>query len=318
MIKKKRLLIYASSLFLITTGMHLKLNKNKSADIATEINEYTKDFTTDDFQIAAHRGFSSKEIENTKASIKASSEKEYIDYIEIDARMTKNQKIILSHNSKINSSILSNRNISDTNFEDLEKEKFKYYCQISFKDILNSLSTKEGEYLTKRKLSLNNKTFQISSLLEGLNEGRNKKIILDIKFSKNIKEFTNTLIEELKDIDTSNILFQSSNLLGILYFEEHTNYNCSAIIDEEKDLQYIPLFKNITIRKNLIDYDTINSLLKENKKVAIWTINTSLDLDKVTKELDNLYKDVIYITDNPDLIATKLHEKELKKEFQTY
>ena len=43
-------------------------------------------------------------------------------------------------------------------------------------------------------------------------------------------------MDEFKNIDTKNIYFQSSNLLGILYFEQVTNFNCFAIIDSSKDL----------------------------------------------------------------------------------
>ena len=47
--------------------------------------------------------------------------------------------------------------------------------------------------------------------------------------------------------------------------------------------------------------------------VALWTINDSGTLDKTIQILGDHYQDVIYITDYPDLIATKLHETEEAK-----
>ena len=305
--KKKRLLIYTLSLSLITS--YINLNKQKSSDLSKNIIEYTKTFSDDDFQIAAHRGFSSKSVENTSEAIQLAANEPYIDYIEIDTRMTKDNVLVLSHNDDIYESTFSKTEISQTNYEDLENNSFNYIVNLKLIDYFKALIDTEKKLDLKRKTLLQNKNYQISTLKESLNLVSNKKVIIDLKFSDNVKEFTEKIMDEFKNINTKNIYFQSSNLLGILYFEQVTNYNCFAIIDSSKDLKYLDLFDNLTIRKNLIDYDTIKYLLDQKKNVAIWTINSSSEIDNIKNCLKELYKDVIYITDYPDLIATTLNDK---------
>ena len=52
-------------------------------------------------KIFAHRGFSSYYPENSLEAIKESLKYDYIDGIEIDIRMTKDEKFVLIHNSSI-------------------------------------------------------------------------------------------------------------------------------------------------------------------------------------------------------------------------
>jgi glycerophosphoryl diester phosphodiesterase len=309
---KKRLLLYTTSILLVTSGISLKINKEKSKELTNHVNEYTTDFIDDDFQIAAHRGFSSLEIENTKEAVTLASKKDYVDYIEIDARLTKDKKLVISHDDTI-TTIDESLKISELNKNELLKYTLTYNK--------NKLSIKPSTYLSgenkliqERNELLSNKTYNIQTLKEALKYVENKKVILDLKIPNNeIEEFVYELKKELKDINTDNIMFQSSNLNGILYVEKYTNYNCLAIINSVDDLSKINNFKNICIRKNLINYDTVQKLINENKKVAIWTINTKKELNDVTNELDDLYEDVIYITDYPDLIATYLNDTKKNK-----
>ena len=146
--KKKRLLIYTLSLSLITS--YINLNKQKSSDLSKNIIEYTKTFSDDDFQIAAHRGFSSKSVENTSEAIQLAANEPYIDYIEIDTRMTKDNVLVLSHNDDIYESTFSKTEISQTNYEDLENNSFNYIVNLKLIDYFKALidTEKKVEYST--------------------------------------------------------------------------------------------------------------------------------------------------------------------------
>lgn len=293
--------------FIATSGICVNLDKEKSKKITDDIDNYITSFKDDDFEISAHRGFSSLEVENSKEAIVLAAEQDYIDYIEVDARLTKDGRIVLSHNDTILFDSSKITKISSLNYKEIIETDLVYKP-----DILHIETTNISEefFLLKRTIKLNNTKYRLISLLEGLDLADNKKVLLDLKFNLNIIQFACELKEELKNIDTSNIIFQSSNIPGILYIQNNTDFNCLAIIKKRKDLKYLPRFDNIGLRKNLINYDMIKKLLQENKKVAVWTINNSNELDRVVSELDDLYKNVIYITDYPDLIATKLHNKE--------
>ena len=58
------------------------------------------------------------------------------------------------------------------------------------------------------------------------------------------------------------------------------------------------------IRKNLINYDDINTLLNNNKKVSIWTIASYQDFKDTNEKLQDLNNKVSYITNYPDAINT--------------
>ena len=148
--KKKRLLIYTLSLSLITS--YINLNKQKSSDLSKNIIEYTKTFSDDDFQIAAHRGFSSKSVENTSEAIQLAANEPYIDYIEIDTRMTKDNVLVLSHNDDIYESTFSKTEISQTTYEDLEN--------YSFSEVSSNPSTEPQTY-SKNIIAIDRKTLSV-------------------------------------------------------------------------------------------------------------------------------------------------------------
>ena len=148
--RKKQILLIATTFFIATAGTTLKINKKNSEDISKKATEYTTNFTNDDFNIAAHRGFSSLEVENTTAAIELAAEKDYVDYIEIDARMTNDGKIVLSHNDQINISPLSKTSISNLNYKQIKNKKLNYQTVILDESILKSSNINEKELIGKR------------------------------------------------------------------------------------------------------------------------------------------------------------------------
>lgn len=302
----KRPLIFLTTALLATTGFTLKKNDNSNKNYLNHINKVTNNSNDDDFLISAHRGFSSLEIENTSDSISLASKKDYIDYIEIDAIMTLDNKIVLSHNNIVFTDNIP-VSISSLSYECAIEEDFNYQsCYLNPNICINP----ETKLIQKRKRKLNNKTYNLIGLKEGLELCGDKKVLLDIKFKDNKEEFTEELIKELDGIDTSNIIFQSLDLKSLKYFKEQTNYNCLALINNKKDYKYLDDFDNFGFKYTLLDYNKVEKLIKEDKTVAVWTINTEEDIDEAVSKLKNYYNDVIYITDNPDIVVTNLHDKQ--------
>ena len=96
--KINNLVIFGITLVLITSGGSLKINKNQDK-FYNKVNKYTSEFQEDNYLVCAHRGFSSKEIENTSKSIKKANNSKYIDYIEMDmpiqSRVLGNRRSVL-------------------------------------------------------------------------------------------------------------------------------------------------------------------------------------------------------------------------------
>ena len=137
--------------------------------------------------------------------------------------------------------------------------------------------------------------------------------MIDIKFEHDIPELTRELVRELSGVDKSNIVFQSLNAEGIKYFQETTGYNCQLLVSSYEQIPYMEGFMNIGISKDIVSYEIVHSLLEQGKSVSIWTVNTMEEFEALQEKLIIHFKDVGYITNNPDLIVTLLAKKEVQK-----
>lgn len=308
------LTLYSTSiLMLLTAGIKIKLCKDKSHEYTKSIESFDENFIDDDFLVAAHRGFSSKEIENTTNSITLAKNTKYIDYIELDVRLTKDRKLILSHNNSHVIGYHSKIFISSETLDSLNNYNFYYLNDSGKISIDNMFNTKDGDLVTSRASNLDSEKYKICTLSEGLKACGNKKIILDLKFRKNTKEYVDSLLEEMEKFDTSNIIFQSSDLLSLLYLKrKRPDLNYLAIIKDKNSLNYIDLFDNIGLRENLVSDEIVEKLLGENKQVAVWTVNSEEETENIINEIGSNYKKIIYISDYPDVVAKTLNDKEKK------
>ena len=109
--KISKLVIYAATTFIVGTGINLKIQNDKSKNFEKEVYDYVEFFESDNYLVAAHRGYSSLEVENTNQAIELASNCDYIDYIEFDARLTKDGVLVISHDDKID----DNTFISESN-----------------------------------------------------------------------------------------------------------------------------------------------------------------------------------------------------------
>ena len=100
------------------------------------------------------------------------------------------------------------------------------------------------------------------------------------------------------------------NVDGIKYLRDHSNFECQLLISGKDDLVYIDQFDRIGLNFYLLDEELYRMLCFKNKKLALWTINNTKDLERVLSIVGDDYKNIIYITNYPDVIVTKLREKE--------
>ena len=307
----KKLAITTAFVLLVTSGVTFSLCQKRNKDYVRYVNREIHGSIDDEYLLCAHRGFSSLAVENTREALIKANESDYIDFIEFDIHMTKDKKFILSHDDKLVSEDGSFINIGSSTYDELmnmtyiySSSYYRYFFWNKFEDIM----------INQRKQKLYHEFFKIIDLHDAIKECSDKKIIIDLKFAdKDIEEYVTMLKKELKHVDTSNIIFQSLNIDGIKYLQDNSDYTCAALISNEKDLYRISEFDYVGIRYQLITDDLINELVKLNKKIAIWTINDSNEFDSVIDKLGDNYQEIVYISNNPDIIFTKLEEKKLVK-----
>ena len=88
----------------------------------------------------------------------------------------------------------------------------------------------EKGFILRRFSDLDGQEYQVPSLIEGIKACGDKKNIARFKVQSKYIGVCRRIKEELKDVDTSNIIFQSLDLEGIRYLKEHSDFNCLALI----------------------------------------------------------------------------------------
>lgn len=313
--KIKKLIVTTSFIVLAATTT-FSITDATSKEMTKIVIQENKDNISTNLPIIAHRGFSSISIENSKEALELGFNAIYTDGVEIDIRLTKDEKIILSHNDEIN-----NKKISTTTLEELKNETITLDNNISL--YLGSLlDTKSGNLIRERLKLIKDKQTKPITLDDALdihNNYNDKILIIEIKYDERDKNKFNELVySTLQKHHKNNIIIQSSDYDALIDMktkypdlEYHlvTNENNYDKI-QKKDLD------GYVIRKNLIDYDVVKELINENKKVSVWTINNYDEYQKTSSILKDLNTQVYYITDYPDALRTwhNINEKNNPKQ----
>lgn len=295
----KNLIVYGSAIAIIGSGFCFGLNQ-ASSEVETVGN-----FSYEDFDIAAHRGFSSIAVENTTRAFDLASQALYVDYIEMDARLTEDGKLVLAHDDEVFAPFYKN-NISDMTYDEVTDKSFTYYSD-DIKVYFDNLFGQDGKTIINRLSNLNGITYNVVGLEDGLEFCGDKKILLDLKIDDNVIKFVEALEDIFELKDTSNIVFQSDDSTALLYLKTiHPEWFCSILVRDSKDLELVEYFDGIGIRKDIVDEEFVKAALDNGKLVSIWTFRSIDEVNKVATELGNNCDDVLYITDYPDLVFKHL------------
>lgn len=230
-------------------------------------------------EITAHRGSSINAPENTISSIELAID-EKAEYIEIDARTTKDNQVILCHDNNLTRVSGVNKNISDSTYDDLEKLDVGYIFNVKF----------SGE--------------RIPTLDEVLKLAKNKiNVNIDMKVNGNddmLPELVAKLIEKYNMEDTvvvSSTSYDSIKKVKKINPKIKIGYIVSSM-PNNIDINYIDF---ISIEFAGLNKDVIDILHKCNKKVYVWTLNNK---DQAIKAIE-LGADNI-ITDNVNMVKNIL------------
>ena len=224
--------------------------------------------------LVAHRGLHSKNTkENTLGAIKLGDANPRVYGVEIDVRLTKDNRVVVIHDDTIDRVSNSKGKVSEMSLERLKR--FNY-----------------GSFL---------KRSTISTLEEVLsNFSRNTLLIIELKDEiERSMILANKVLEITSKYPNLNIWLKSFSKDICLYLKQHSNYPVGILINKNNihDLELDMDFYSIS--KKIITIPLISNKLSENKRVMVWTVNSKEDMDILRNNIGN-YLDYIYIiSDNP-------------------
>jgi len=266
-------------------------------------------------KIYAHRGFSSMYPENSIESIIEATKYDYIDGIEFDIRMTKDEHFVLVHNRDIDLVSNGTGNVSDYTLKELQELDFHINTLDYRLKYLKSFINKDG-YKIRKKLRKNRKqTFKVTTLEEVLKVIDTKILLIEIKYiigdKFNLEKFLK-LISNYKD---KKILIQSFSKTIIKKLKSlNKNLNLGILIEETQIQEKLDMKTNfVSIKDSSINNKILINELYKKKEVNVWTINHYRELKKLVSNVDGKINDLNIITDNPDLIYKYLNLFNKKK-----
>ena len=214
-----------------------------------------------------HRGARAYEPENTLSSFKRALELG-VDAVELDVRKTKDNEIVVIHNSDVNKTTNGNGSVGDFTLEQIKK-----------------FVTEKGEHIPTLEEVLDALGKRVKILVELKEPGLEEKVLNLIRRKGLIGKvliisFNEDVLRKVRDLD-------DKVTLGLVYVR-HKNPIQSAL--EMKAEYLLPLYR-FTHSAN------ITKAHEKGLKVIVWTINTKEEaLEYKKKGVDGI------ATDRPDIL----------------
>lgn len=201
------------------------------------------------YKFIAHRGNDDVLAENSKEAILNALNKPYIDGVEFDIRITKDNKFVINHNASINLNSNKSGFIKKMTLKELKKVTFKNH----------------------------DKEYKIATLNEVLKQIKNDKIIIiEIKEEQNYSSYQQKqLIKLLNKYNKLNIYLVSFNYKLISSLKDSFS-PCGLIVG-----------KVLNRNKDILPFSFLLVPLDFYKKyeglqeLFIWTINSKRDLKEI-------------------------------------
>lgn len=232
-------------------------------------------------QVIAHRGDSSNAPENTIPAFE-NAINDGADYIELDVQESKDNIVVVTHDSNFKRCTGENKNVWEMNYNEIEK--------------LN----------TNEKFD-NNQTVKIPTLDEVLKFSQGKvKVLIELKVNKHDDDIASKTLEVIKNNNAENeVMIQSSSYEELKKVKEiNPNIKCGYImqiaIGNYKSLPDADFF---SIVSDSISEKAVKQAHKEGKQIFAWTVDEDDDIEKMLS-----YKIDGIITNKVPEVKNKINE----------
>jgi glycerophosphoryl diester phosphodiesterase len=235
--------------------------------------------------IEGHRGARGKYPENSLSAFKYALDNS-IDVLEMDLQLTKDKKIIIYHDKRINLNLCNGINNQEIKKLTLQEIK-EYECGSKFNpDFPNQIKTTNEKIITLEELlEFINKNYYFNSI----------KLNVEIKTEEfidnndEIIEFTNVLLNIIKKYNLENrIIISSFDTRPLKYIKQvNENYTTAFLLENTKiDESTIRLIKELKVNifspeYILLNKNIVNIVHENNIKIVTWTINDKKSVDEM-------------------------------------
>ncbi len=242
-------------------------------------------------EVTAHRGSSKNYPENTMLAFKMAKE-EGADWIELDVQMTKDGEIVVSHDSNLKRVTGINKNILETNYEEIKDLDAGSFLDKKYKDERIPLLKEVLEWASSNDIYLN-----IELKPTGKEKDFEKKVvdlILEYNFEDNCV-ITSQVYSVLENVKKYSLDVETVYVMSIAY----------------GNITSLKYADNFSLEEMNVNEKLVKKIHNEGKKIYVWTINNESSIKKmIDLKVDNiitdnimLAKDTIYLSKTSNLIS---------------
>ncbi len=228
----------------------------------------------------AHRGFSGRYPENTNIAFAKALTEGYCDGIEVDVHMTKDNKVVIIHDEKLDRTTTGTGYIKDHTLDEL----LEFDAGVKY----------DPKYKGEKILC-------IKSAIE-LVKKYNVKLYIEIKDSEaQYEQITEEVIDRVTTIGAEDkVILSSYNVETLKRIKElapniKTALLCKDMLWDIRNYRYADA---ISVDYTKVDKEAIDTVHSIGKTVTVWTVDETADMKKM-KELN---VDAV-ITNHPDTFS---------------
>lgn len=231
-------------------------------------------------KIIGHRGNQGFATENSYQAIMDCSISNNIDGAEFDIRPTKDDKIVIMHNSTVNGTTNSKGRIQDLTLEQLLQLKYKTQFVDQFLQKLFNIANKDS-YFYKQYCKLGEQSSQIV-LFETImrDYSKNKHMLIELKGKlgeysiKKQQIFEDNIINILEQFDykNRNLTIESYNFDALFRIKNKLpDIKIIALINKFGNLEPLNMdFDGVSLEYNLLNEKVIETIIKNNMILYSW------------------------------------------------
>lgn len=223
-------------------------------------------------EVSAHRGASMNYPENTMSAFKGAKELG-ADWIELDVQQTKDNQIIVFHDSNFKRITGVNLNTWDATYDEIEK--------------LDAGSFKNNEF----------KGEKIPLLIDVVKWAKenNMKLNIELKPTGYETDFEKQVIKIIKDNNFENDCVITSQYYDVLENVKKENKDITTVYVSSialGDITKLDKADYFSIEETYITISMVSKIHNEGKKIFAWTVNTEEGINKmINLNVDNIITD---------------------------